>query len=99
MEGWEFLSVVIGIFGALFGVYFREAIRKAYTVKTIATRLDAYIRVINKSILETENDSKELFYLGKLWQKERSDAYIKSGKDAFFAVDEKFEPESVRLQS
>jgi len=79
MENWKMISIVIGIFGALLGVYFREAVRLANNQKSITSRLNAYLLHWQTIILE-EDGVFDITYIGTKWYKDYM-KLIKSGSD------------------
>lgn len=91
MEDWKLISVIIGVIGALLGVYLREALRLAYQQKAIASRLNSYLLYWQKTILEEEH-LFDITYLGIEWHKEYINAIHKGfSAEDLVKLDEKWE--------
>jgi hypothetical protein len=81
------ISIIIGVIGALLGVYFRESLRAAHQQKLVALRLNAYLQNLIEEILDSEFE--KLFFTGVAWDKDITEAASK-GIEAFQEVDEKY---------
>jgi type II secretory pathway pseudopilin PulG len=88
MDDWKIVSVIIGILGALLGVYFRESMRKAEKQKITAVRLEAYLNEVIREFLEGE--LKDIFLLGAVLQEKSIEALKKGGREAYLKVHEDY---------
>src|SRR3990167_2389560 len=84
MDDAKWLAVIIGIVGALLGVYFLENFRRALNQKRIAAQLHAYLSYWEMALLKT--DLGALIILVQEWDKERAEGYRKGGKKGFSEV-------------
>jgi hypothetical protein len=84
MEDAKWLTVLIGVIGALLGVYFRENLSQALNQKRIAAQLHAYLSFWEMEILKT--DFAVIIILVQEWDKERAEGYRKGGKKGFLEV-------------
>jgi gas vesicle protein len=89
MEDWRIITIIIGIIGALAGVYFRESLRKALRQKIVASKLEAQLTDIIRDI--TSNEFVNLFVLGELWRKDREKALLEKGAGGFIDIEKKYE--------
>ena len=83
------LAVAIGVVGALLGVYFREAVRRAYRQKEVAAKLDAQLSTIRATLIENEQ-TLSLLVMGEIWSKERITALVERGKAGYIEVENKY---------
>jgi hypothetical protein len=81
MDDAKWLAVLIGVIGALLGVYFRESLRRALNQKRIAAQLNAYLSYWEMTLLKT--DLGALIILVQEWDRERTEAYRTRGKAGF----------------
>lgn len=77
MDSAKFLAVIIGIIGALAGVYLREALRKANERLKAATYIESNLRHWLKVGLENEH-LKEFLLTGYIWSEKKRET-IKTG--------------------
>ena len=84
MEDAKWLTVLIGVIGALLGVYFRENLRRALNQKRIAAQLHAYLSFWMMEILKT--DLGVIIILVQEWDKERAEGYRTGGNKGFNEV-------------
>lgn len=96
MGEWEIISIVIGIAGALFGVYFRESLRSAKQKKLIAIRLEAHIHNFTSRVLESE--FKELYLLGRAWYGKKLKAFTEGGLQSFIEADDEIKKKIEELE-
>ncbi|MDD1777472.1 MAG: hypothetical protein LUQ65_04830, partial [Candidatus Helarchaeota archaeon] len=89
MEDWRIITIIIGVIGALVGVYFRESLRKALRQKIIASKLEAQISDILRDL--SSSDFVNLFVIGESWRKDREKALLEKGAGGFFDVEKKYE--------
>lgn len=89
MEDWRVVTIIVGVVGALAGVYFRESLRKALRQKTLASKLEAQINDIFREI--TGNEFVNLFAFGELWRNDRNKALLEKGAEGFIDVEKKYE--------
>ncbi len=83
----KILTVIIGIIGALLGVYFREMLREAIQRKKIAAQLEAYLDDWRTDILENE-DLAIIMGAASAWNSKEVKALQKSNNTFFEARDE-----------
>lgn len=81
MDEVKWLAVIIGVAGALIGVYFRENLRRALIQKRIAAQLNAYLSYWEMDLIKT--DLGVLIVIVQHWSKEREAAIRKNGKKGF----------------
>lgn len=84
MDDAKWLAVIIGALGAIFGVYIRENLRRAFNQKRIATQLEAYLLYWEMGILNS--DFGHLVLMAQEWNKERDIAMRSKGKAGFIEV-------------
>jgi hypothetical protein len=89
MEDWRIITIIIGVIGALAGVYFRESLRKALRQKILASKLEAQLTDIFKDL--TSNEFVNLLVVGELWRKDREKALLEKGTEGFIDVEKKYE--------
>jgi type II secretory pathway pseudopilin PulG len=77
-EAMKLIALIIGIAGALLGVYFRESLRLANQQKIIVSRLRSYLLYYQTIILE-EGDLFQITNVGTQWHNEYLDM-IKKGE-------------------
>ncbi len=84
MSDWKIIPILIGIFGALLGVYFREALREANNKLKIAIRLEAYLRKTTTDILNSPN--RDLLLIALAIKNKELEAYKTRGPNAFLQI-------------
>lgn len=89
MEDWRIITIIIGIIGALAGVYFRESLRKALRQKIVASKLEAQLNDIFRDI--TSNEFFNFFLFGELWRQDREKALLEKGHRGFIDVEKKYD--------
>jgi hypothetical protein len=97
VDGWKWLPVIIGILGAVVGVYFRESYRRALLQKRVAMQLDAYLTSWQMFLLKTE--LRKLVSFGEEWHKELAEAFRTGGRDAFAQVYKKQQEKIKEMKS
>lgn len=87
----KILSILIGILGAIIGVYFKESFRQSKKQKIIASKLESYILLTMRAL------SKEPFIsflvVGKKWSDEYKNSYKQYGKKGINKVQKKIDTE------
>lgn len=84
MDDTKWLTVLIGVIGALLGVYFRENLRRSLNQKRITAQLHAYLSYWEMDILKS--DLGLLIVLVQEWDKERTEGFRTGGKKGFTEV-------------
>lgn len=92
------ISIIIGILGALLGVYFKESLRIAQQKKSIATQLEAYLNELLRDIVENPF-LKQTFLIGEVWNKELGEAFKEEGGDGVQKINEKYKSNLEKLKS
>src|SRR5258706_4461032 len=87
MNDWKWLSVLIGVLGALLGVYFREGYRRALQQRRIAAQLSAYI--MSWQMAMQKMGMGGIMALVRTWHEERTDALATGGRDLFIRMHKK----------
>lgn len=82
------IAVIIGIVGALIGVYFRESLRRAYRQKLIATKLEAQINTLFFELVRS--DFIKILAIASVWSNERTTALQAQGSEGFIEVERKY---------
>jgi hypothetical protein len=90
MWGWEILAVVVGVAGALVGIYFRESLSRAYRQKQLAGLLEAQISDLYRGMVKNEN-LLPFVVLANKWTKEESQAIASDGTAGFLKIQEQHE--------
>jgi hypothetical protein len=96
MDDWKLVAIIVGVFGALLGVYFRESLRKSFYQKTIASKLEAEVGEILRELISS--DSIKLLVVAKLWNEEREKALLEKGAEGFMEVEKKYEQKLKELK-
>lgn len=82
------VAVIIGILGALIGVYFRESLRRAYRRKLIATKLEAQTNTLFFEL--AKSDFIKVLAIASVWRDERANALQTKGTEGFLEVERKY---------
>ncbi len=91
MDSWKLVLIIIGVLGALVGVYFREALRHAIRQRNIAIRLEAYLLDWNRYLLK--GAFKSFYLIGYTWEEKLSKAFRQSGREGFLKAREEIDGE------
>ncbi len=89
MDGSKLIAIMIGVAGALAGVYFRESFRRAVRQKLLASKLEAQIHEILRVVLTT--NFSEILALAEVWRKESGSALRAKGSEMFREVERKWQ--------
>ena len=89
MGFWGIILIIIGVLGALIGVYFRESLRHAYEVKDIAIRLESHLDSMVSGILKSEH--KIVLVIAEKWRQETLKALSSQGPLSFEETEKKYE--------
>lgn len=88
MDSASLIGIVIGVVGALLGVYYRESMRRAHRTQVLATKLEAQINeLFHEFVL---GDFSDVLAIASVWNDERQEALRKRGKEGFFEVEKKY---------
>lgn len=83
------LAVIVGVIGALVGIYFRESLRHAYRQKFIATKLYVQINSLFREM--GTGEYKPVFLFAWTWSKERLTAFQTKGSAGYLDIERKYE--------
>ena len=88
MDGSKLIAIVVGVVGALVGVYFRESFRRSVRQKLLASKLEAQVREMILGVLTTR--FSEILAVAEVWRKERLSALSEQGPQVWGEVERKW---------
>jgi len=91
-----FVTIAIGVIGAVLGVYFRECFKQAKNQKIISSKLESYIYLLIKELNNTPFVTFQL--IGKKWSDKYKDYYKNYGNKGVEAATKQIQNDKDQLK-